>query len=339
LCNKQGISGKKKGFFDMRRAILAVIAAAAMVTGAQAQTYDVRVDTQYPEKDLKDLTMLQGASPEVRVYVRQAGTIYNNITNHTATFYGGPTATATAFVQVTNSSVTPASGYFTIDFATTDTATNTSAGAWWYTILLRDASDRIYYSGNGDWNITASTAAGSPSSLDLSTPLDWSGYTFSNGSNYGPYKAGSNVTLGSPDGTGRIPINAAAGSDPTKLPLAGGTMDSGAVVNLNSGTIAGGALVQSTTVSGGVSARAHLMENTDRGLLQLNGAGGSLSITILADSGADMGGLPIDDTSAITMTGSAGTNMVMKHLFLSKTNYLAIHMAGSSTTNLYPVVH
>ena len=41
----------------------------------------------------------------------------------------------------------------------------------------------------------------------------------------------------------------------------------------------------------------------------------------------------------ITLQGSAGTNMILSHLWIAPTNYLAVRMVGSTTTNLYPVLH
>jgi len=40
----------------------------------------------------------------------------------------------------------------------------------------------------------------------------------------------------------------------------------------------------------------------------------------------------------VTITGSAGTNCVMRHVLLSETNYIAYTMTGSAITNLYPVL-
>ena len=66
----------------MRR--LAMIAAVLAARMALAQDTVVRIDTQYPERELTPLTFLEGMTPRLVAEVRQAGVLNTNIAGHSA---------------------------------------------------------------------------------------------------------------------------------------------------------------------------------------------------------------------------------------------------------------
>jgi len=151
----------------MKRALIIL---ALTATAAFGQYKQVRIDPQYSGGDLPDLTFLQGEQVNLRAYTYVNGTkATTTITNQSAVFYYGESATADEFVIVTNATANSA-GYFTWQLADTDTATN---GTFWYTVLWLDSSDRPQYSGSGELTIVqSSVSTGTDLSLVSSIDLD-----------------------------------------------------------------------------------------------------------------------------------------------------------------------
>jgi hypothetical protein len=172
-----------------------------------APVYSLKADIQFPDRSLPDLTFLQGATPTVRVYVRQNGVTYTNIATDKMVFYYGTNINASGFVIVTNTSKSADSGYFDVPFAATNLNTN---GSFSYAVLLTTVADATYYSGTGDLTVVENTMTGSPGSLDLSTPLDWDGFVFSSPAS-GPVLPGTHITATTNGTTGQVTFNADGG--------------------------------------------------------------------------------------------------------------------------------
>jgi hypothetical protein len=191
----------KKAFF-----IILISFMARLVMG---QEYTLRVDTDAPDEKLRPLTFLEGATPLLDVYQRSNGSKYTNLTDKTAEFFYGTSPTAPAFVIVTNDSINTADGYFRFNFDSIETATN---GVFWYTVLMKQ-NGNTYFSGTGTVEIIESTVTGSPSALDLQTPLNWNGYTYINSISDGPYLAGSNITFRASGTNGQLFIDGSASAN------------------------------------------------------------------------------------------------------------------------------
>ncbi len=182
-----------------------IVALLLFASMASAQpTYDLTTDVNYPDRKLKPLTFLQGATPEMRVYVEQNGATYTNIGSDSMVFSYGTSANAAGFVMVTNSAVDTANAYFTVNLTAANLNTN---GSFWYTAMLKDSGGGMYYSGDGSLEIKKTTVTGSPGSLTLSTPLDWDGFVYSSPED-APMIVGTNL-LASTNASGQVTVSAA----------------------------------------------------------------------------------------------------------------------------------
>lgn len=178
---------------------------------AMAQpTYDLTTDVNYPDRKLKPLTFLQGSTPRMRVFVQQNGATYTNIASDTMVMSYGTSGNADAFVFVTNSAVATATGAFTLDFTAANLNTN---GSFWYTALLTGAGGGTYYSGDGSLEIKKTTVTGAAGSLDLSTPIDWSTFTYTSPGS-APMIVGTNL-LASTNGSGQVTVSSAPSGSST----------------------------------------------------------------------------------------------------------------------------
>ena len=173
--------------------------------------YNLKCDTQFPDRDLAPLVFLQGATPQLDVYIKQNGATYTNIATDTCTFYYGDNASSESFVIVTNSSVTTATGIFSLNFTSANLNTN---GGFWYTVIFKDSSGNMYFSGSGELDIKKTTVTGSPSALILSTPLDWDGYVYSSPED-APAVAGTGITATTNATSGQVTFSSSAGTTTT----------------------------------------------------------------------------------------------------------------------------
>ena len=176
----------------------------ASVVSAQP-TYELVTDVNYPDRSLKPLTFLQGATPHLLVSVQQKGATYTNIASDSMVFSYGTSGSASAFVQVTNTTITASAGTFLVPFTAANLNTN---GSFWYTAMLKDSSGGMYYSGEGSLEIKATTVTGSPGSLSLTTPLSWDGFVYSD-QNSAPAIGGSGITSATNGTTGQVTFSIA----------------------------------------------------------------------------------------------------------------------------------
>jgi hypothetical protein len=139
-----------------------------------APVKSVNLDTQNPDYDLPDLPILEGSAPTLRCYALQDGKTYTNIASDTVQFLAALTATNSAFITATNTSVSAANGYWDIPLSASQTATN---GAHWYTILWYDSGGGLNYAGTGTVTFIETTATGVISTNDLTIPLNLDAYT------------------------------------------------------------------------------------------------------------------------------------------------------------------
>jgi hypothetical protein len=197
--------------------------------------------------------MLQGATPEMRVYIEQNGATYTNIASDSLEFFYGTAPDATGFVIVTNSSVTAASGYFTLDFTAANLNTN---GSFFYTVLLKDAGGGMYWSGNGSLEIKKTTVTGSPSALSLTTPIDWSAFTYSSPGS-APMVVGTNL-LAATNASGQVTVSAANSSSGDFM--ADGSVPMTGDINVGGQDITNAANIQ---LSGGTGTQGTFSWNTD----------------------------------------------------------------------------
>jgi len=200
--------------------IATMILALATATSVFGQAYRLDADVQYPDRDLSKLTFLQGATPTLRVYLKERGAASSISSNHSAIFYYGAGADATAFVTRTNDSINTTDGYFQFDFTAANANTN---GTFWYTVLVYTNS-RSYYSGSGKLKIIETSVTGSPGSLDLSSPINWSLATYENTADSGPYRAGTGIHFGAANSDGSVPVAHSNLSSQASVDNSGGTV-------------------------------------------------------------------------------------------------------------------
>ncbi len=195
----------------MKKYLIIFMMMLAVSVYARGPKYNLKVDVQFPSSDLKPLEMLQGAAPAFDVYIKQDGSTYTNIASDKCIFAYGESGTAAAFVFLTNDTITAASGIFHLNFTAANLNTN---GDFWYTVLFLDASDNVYYAGDGNLRIKETTVTGSPGTIDLSTPLNWTPYLYENTASDGPCRAGTNTDF-SVNADGSVNIDVMDGILPT----------------------------------------------------------------------------------------------------------------------------
>ena len=228
----------------MKKTLFSIMLLMPVLAWAQP-TYDITADVNYPDRKLQDLTMLQGATPVLRVYVEQNGAKYTSITRDRMTFYYGASGNASAYVSVTNSSVSGALGSFDINISAANLNTN---GSFWYTVLLTDTNGGIYYSGDGALEIRKTTVTGSPGALSLTTPLSWDGFVYSSPDS-APALAGSGVTA-TTNASGQVTFSVVSASSITVT--AGAVQDDGSTpmqgnFNLGEYSLTNGLSVEAVT--------------------------------------------------------------------------------------------
>lgn len=198
----------------MKRLILTTLALAFTLGTAHAQLYKLRGDTSTPDNDLRDLTFMQAATPRLGYYQYENGALFTNIASQYAEFSYGTSGTAVAFVTVSNTSLTSASGLFTFNLSSVNVNTN---GTFWYTVLVREGSS-IFFSGKGDLTITETTVTGAAGDLGpLLTPINYTNYTYENVALSGPYLAGTGLAFRVANSSGQVVIDSTADSDVTAL--------------------------------------------------------------------------------------------------------------------------
>ncbi|MCP4493398.1 MAG: hypothetical protein GY820_39740 [Gammaproteobacteria bacterium] len=151
---------------------------------APAQRYYRNADTQFPERKLADITVLQNSTPDLTVYSLEDGEVFTNIAGYSCSFRAAATATEAAWIIVTNTSLDTAAGSFLLPFSASQTATNTLntngvQTSWWYTVIITTDGGRTHYSGWGDFYIERSTALSSTNIFDTTLPVNLDLYTFS----------------------------------------------------------------------------------------------------------------------------------------------------------------
>ena len=151
--------------------ILTMIIAAAFTAAAQydfAKTVKAEIETTGPQS-LEIMDWQEGTTPLVELQVLKNGSPLAVDPDITARMVIGSSATAAQFSSQTHTHTADNSYFMQWDAI----STNTADGAWWYTVYLEDDSDNIYWTGNGDLYIEATTSTGSYEPLSFFEPGNW----------------------------------------------------------------------------------------------------------------------------------------------------------------------
>jgi len=262
----------------MKRTLTMMITACLLLSSATAfaQSYKVRGDTQYPDEDLQDLTMLQAATPHLDYYQYENGSVYTNIAAKSAVFSYGTSAVAVAFGNWTNTSVTAASGLFHFELPAALLNTN---GTFWYTILVKEGSS-IFYSGKGDLTIIETTVTGNPGAAYFSTLIDWALSSYTNTATDGPNRPDGSSLSASTNADGSLTWSVAVGAGAdhlgNHLATSNLNMAGNAIVSNDWGTTA---VDQLGVVTGGQINAGTTIDGTDAATLKAAAVNGLLAYT------------------------------------------------------------
>lgn len=150
------------------------------------------------------LEFAEGTTPLYRVYLYNNGAAFTT-TGWTGTLYLQTSWEATSVIAIASTSTT--STYIDFQLTTTHTA---DPGAYEANFIFTDATTTHEWS-RGKVQINDSPGTDGGTAADLSTPLAWTGFQYSNTGTSGPYRAGDNVTFET-NADGSVDINAATGA-------------------------------------------------------------------------------------------------------------------------------
>jgi len=183
---------------NMRYLLASLLLAFNLFAATPPQSVDLDLSQTTRNFSLK---WAEGTTPLIRANLRNAGAAYT-ATGWTGTLYLQSTWDDTQ-VQAIPSTAT---GATYLDFQLTGAQTATS-GVFFANFIATDGTATVEWQ-RGQVEVRDSPGTAGAGSVTLTTPLTWSGYTFTGTAAAGPYRAGTNVTFSALAG-GAVAINSA----------------------------------------------------------------------------------------------------------------------------------
>jgi hypothetical protein len=193
----------------MKTRLTAALLTLASIAIAQAPPIIIDIESgQQQAQTLRDLTMVQGASAEVRMRLTSQGR-YLSLGGYSGKLAIRPSAVSLEGYDVSGSVVTSTPPHY-IRFALTPSQTGSSVTNWGYS-LAAVYGDADYMLGRGRWDVEAGTWTGSAAAL-TNVPLDWAQVpSYVNTATHGPHLFGAGFSW-TTNAVGQLLLTSLAGT-------------------------------------------------------------------------------------------------------------------------------